>query len=333
MKLVEQLSAPAGGGHAVSLLCRLLHVAPSGYYRPRTPAARQRRQARKAAEEALVQELRHAFVASHETYGSRRLTAALRSGPSGPSGPSTVQTEARGAVNHKRVERLARLHELVPHTVKRLRSLSRRAPGRQPAPNRLDQRFVAERPNQVWLVDTTEFATQQGKLYLAVVEDLCSRRVVGWTTGERFDQQLVATALRLALQRRAGAKGTLTGLVHHSDQGAQYTAADYLALLEASGLTASMSGVGCCYDNAPMESFIGTLKVEWTHPFTYATRRQLEQDLFDFIEGFYNPTRLHSALGYLSPVSFEQRFHQQHLHTETQLSHPPLTEQQPPPQV
>jgi putative transposase len=299
MKLVEQLQSPQGGGHAVSRLCRLLGVAPSGYYRSRTPAARQRQQARVAEEAALVGALRRQFVASHETYGSRRLTAAVRASLQAPR------------INHKRVERLMRREGLVPHTVRRLRSLSKRVTGRRAAPNHLDQCFVAERPNQVWLTDTTEFATQEGTLYLAAVEDLYSRRVVGWATAARFTQALTATALRTALQRRQGAPQTLAGLIHHSDQGAQYTAEGYLALLQAAGLTASMSGVGCCYDNAPMESLFGTLKVEWTHPFTYATRHELELDLFDFIEGFYNPTRMHSALGNLSPVQFEQRYQQQ----------------------
>lgn len=311
MKLVEQLQSPQGGGHAVSRLCRLLGVAPSGYYRSRTAAARRRRQERAAEETVLVDELQRQFVASHETYGSRRLTAAVR---------ACVQEQGGRLVNHKRVERLMRAHGLVPHTVKRLRSLSKRAPGRRAAHNHLNQCFVAERPNQVWLADTTEFVTHQGKLYLAAVEDLCSRRVVGWATAAHFTHELTSRALRSALERRPEAQQTLTGLIHHSDQGAQYTAEQYLALLREAGLTASMSGVGCCYDNAPMESLFGTLKVEWTHPFTYATRYELELDLFDFIEGFYNPTRLHSALSYLSPLQFEQRDQQQQqqqqLHTE-----------------
>jgi transposase InsO family protein len=316
MSLVEQLHAPEGGGYPVSRLCTLLDVARSGYYRRRTPSVCHRQQARQAEETALVRRLRSAFVASHETYGSRRLTAAVRAPlPAGAGGP----------VNHKRIERLMRAHGLVPHTVQRFRALSRRAPGQPAAPNHLNQCFVAERLNQVWLVDATAFATHEGTLYLAVVEDLCSRRVVGWATAARFTHELAARALRSALQRRRGAQQTLSGLVHHSDQGAQYTAADYLALLQAAGLTASMSGAGCCYDNAPMESLIGTLKVEWTHPFTYATRRQLECDLFDYIEGFYNPTRLHSALGYRSPIQFEQHYQQQQPQRHTEEEPQPQT--------
>lgn len=316
MTLVEQLHAPEQGGYPVSRLCRLLDVMPGGYYRRQATLHSPQRQAATAAEAMVVNELRRQFVASHETYGSRRLTVAVRE-----------SLQAQGLrINHKRVERLMRVHGLVPHTVIRFRALSKRAPGRRAAPNHLNQCFVATQLNQVWLVDTTEFITQEGKLYLAAVEDLCSRRVVGWATARTFTHELAATALRTALQRRQGARQTLTGLIHHSDQGAQYTAQSYLVLLEAAGLTSSMSGAGCCYDNAPMESLFGTLKVEWTHPFTYTTRRQLETDLFDYIEGFYNPTRLHSALGYLSPLQFEQRYQQQ-LQQQQQLH--PEEEQQP----
>jgi putative transposase len=315
MTLVEQLHAPEQGGYPVSRLCRLLNVMPGGYYRRQARLRSPQRQARLAAEATVVNEVRRQFVASHETYGSRRLTAAVR---------ANLQVQGL-RINHKRIERLMHVHGLVPHTGKRFRSLSKRAPSRRAAPNQLNQHFVATQLNQVWLVDTTEFVTQEGTLYLAAVEDLCSRRVVGWATASTFTQELAATALCTALHRRQGARQTLSGLIHHSDQGAQYTAEDYLALLEAAGLTASMSGAGCCYDNAPMESLFGTLKVEWTHPFTFATRRQLETDLFDYIEGFYNPTRLHSALGYLSPVQFEQRYQQQRQQQQLHLEE----EQQP----
>lgn len=316
MSLVAQLHAAEGGGYPVSQLCRLLRVAPSGYYRQRTPVARQRQQARADEDALVVDELRRQAVASHETYGSRRLTAAVR-----------PLLAAQGVqVNHKRIERLMRRHAIIPHTVRRFRSLSKRTPGARAAPNFLEQRFVATAPNQIWLTDATEFVTDEGKLYLAVVEDLYSRQVVGWATGARFTEALVGRALCAAVQRRRSAQQTLCGLIHHSDQGAQYTSDAYRALLDAAGLTASMSGSGCCYDNAPMESLIGTLKVEWTHPFTYATRLALELDLFDFIELFYNRTRLHSALGNQSPLQFEQRYHalQQQQHPEEEQQ-PPLT--------
>ena len=294
MELVTRLhEVEGGGGYPIGTLCRLLGVATSSYYR-RTG---QGNSPRAQANQVLLGELRGHFVASHETYGARRLTAALR---------------AHGQmVNHKRVERLMRMGEMMPHPTRRYRAVAKRPSGRRTAPNRLQQHFVAAAPNQVWLVDTTEFATHEGPLYLAVVEDLFSRRVVGWDTGARFTQELVCEALRRALALRRCARQQLSGLLHHSDRGAQYTSDLYLALLAEAGLQPSMSAAGNCYDNAPMESFMGTLKVEWTHPFTYSSHSQLHQDLFDYIEGFYNTHRLHSALGYLSPSAFELRFQQQ----------------------
>jgi transposase InsO family protein len=284
--VIEQLRAE----YPVSVLCRVLGVARSGYVAWRDPAPGEREQ----ADAALLPVLRQAFVASEETYGSPRLLRDLR--------------DAGFVVNHKHVERLMREHAIVPHPVRRARQ-RKRGTGQPPAPNRLNQQFSAEHPDQVWLVDSTEFLTHEGKLYLAVVEDLCSRRIVGWQTGTRFTTELVLAALHGALdQRRPDA--TSHTLLHHSDQGTQYASTAYLQLLEAHSLTASMSGAGNCYDNAPMESFFATLKKEWTHPATYRTRQQLTRDLDNFIEPFYNRRRRHSALGYISPAQFEAHYYQ-----------------------
>ena len=291
----------------MSVLCRLLGVARSGYAVWQAHAPTQREQ----TDAVLLAALRRLFVVSEETYGSPRLLADLR--------------DEGFVVNHKHVERLMREHNIVPHPVRRARQRKRSA-GPPPAPNRLNQHFSAERPNQVWLVDSTEFLTYEGKLYLAVVEDLCARRIVGWQTGTRFTTGLVLAALRSALGQRQPQAAVQT-LVHHSDQGTQYTAAAYLAVLETHGLTPSMSGAGNCYDNAPMESFIASLKKEWTHPATYASRRQLTYDLFDYIELFYNRRRRHSALGYLSPVAFEQRYDQQQLQLRLKEEQPLLSPQ------
>lgn len=285
--MIEQLREE----YPVSVLCRVLGVARSGYTAWRDPAPGKRER----ADAALLPVLRRAFVASEETYGSPRLVASAR--------------RAGLVVNHKHVERLMREHDMVPHPVRRARRRKRSA-GRPPVPNRLNQQFSAERPNQVWLVDSTEFMTHEGKLYLAVVEDLFSRCIVGWQTGTRFTTDLVCAALHSALAQRQP-DATLHTLLHHSDQGAQYASAAYLELLEAHCLTASMSGAGNCYDNAPMESFMASLKKEWTHDLTYHSRRQLTRDIFDYIVRFYNPRRLHSALGYCSPAEFEEHYNQQ----------------------
>jgi transposase InsO family protein len=170
------------------------------------------------------------------------------------------------------------------------------------APNRLQRPFRASAPNQVWLSDVTYVPTAEGWLYLAVVLDLHSRRVVGWAMTSRLDTSLVLSALRLALGRRRPP----SSLLHHSDRGSQYASRDYRTALADHGAQASMSRAGNCYDNAPMESFFATLKVERVHCRHYQTRAEARQDIIAYIEGFYNPTRRHSALGYRSPLEFEQ---------------------------
>lgn len=248
-------------------LCQLLKAPRSGYYkwRKHEPTLRALRDA------TLLAAIRIHFVKSHETYGSRRILSDLRDPALGEQGGFVV--------NHKHVERLMRANAIVPHTTRRFRGLSRRAPGHTAAPNLLQQHFQAERPDQHWLVDSTEFMTLQGKLYWAVVEDLFSRRIVGWQVGVRFNTTLVSAALINALQLRRPQITPERPLIHHSDQGAQYTSADYQKLLTQHKLTASMSDTGNCYDNAPMESFMSSIKKEWTSPFTYRDRRQLTTDL------------------------------------------------------
>ncbi len=273
--------------YPVRRVCRLLGVAPSGYYRYVQHQPSHHAQ----ADAALLIEIRRIFVESHETYGSPRIHAALK--------------HAGYRVARKRVERLMCEHKLIPHMVKRLRGTTKRNPLHAQSPNLLQQNFVATALNQVWLTDTTELKSQEGVRYLATVEDLYSRRIVGWTTASRFDTALVSTALGNALQQRGIRPGATLALIHHSDQGSQYTSHDYLALLSRYGLTSSMSGRGNAYDNAPMESFFATLKKEWTTDRIYTTHAALDDDLFDFIETFYNRKRLHSALAYRAPVDFE----------------------------
>lgn len=273
--------------YPVRRVCRLLGVAPSGYYR-----YVQHQPSRHAQDDAiLLGEIRRIFVESHETYGSPRIHAALK--------------QAGYRVARKRVERLMCEDKLVPHMVKRLQGTTRRNPAHAQSPNLLGQHFAATAPNRVWLTDTTELRSQEGVRYLAAVEDLYSRRIVGWTTASRFDTDLVTTALQHALLQRRIRPGAALDLTHHSDQGSQYTSHAYLALLGRFGLTSSMSDRGNAHDNAPMESFFATLKKEWTTGRIYPTHAALDADLFEFIEIHYNRKRLHSALDYRSPANFE----------------------------
>ena len=169
------------------------------------------------------------------------------------------------------------------------------------APNLMQRDFRAEGQNQKWVADITYILTGEGLLYLAAVLDLYSRRIVGWAMSDRMTEELTLSALRMALKQRQPA----AGVMHHSDQGSQYTSDAYQALLRSHGMTASMNGVGSWYDNAPMESFFGTLKTEWLHHNSYRTRDEARAAVFGYIEGFYNRRRRHSALDYLSPEAFE----------------------------
>ena len=262
----------------------MLGVAPSGYYawRQRVPSRRER------ANQVLRLEIRAIFAQSHQTYGSPRIHAELR---------------ARGhPCNVKRVARLMRFDQLRARHKRKYRSttkVDRRLPV---APNRLAQDFAASGLNQKWLTDTTVVDTEEGALFLAAVLDLCSRRIVGWAIAAVSDTELVMRALEMALGRRQPS----VGMLHHSDRGSPYASERYQTVLHAGLFTVSMSGTGNCYDNAPMESFFGTLKAEliqWRH---YRTREEARRDIVWYIEGFYNATRRHSSLDYRSPLEFEQ---------------------------
>ena len=170
------------------------------------------------------------------------------------------------------------------------------------ADNILDRQFTPTAPNQAWVSDITYVPTQEGWLYLATVLDLASRRIVGWAMSERIDRTLACDALTAALRRRRPAPG----LIHHSDRGSQYASVDYQAVLAQAGCVPSMSRKGNCWDNAPMESFFHSLKVEWLHDQTFRTRAAARQAIFTFIEVWYNRQRLHSTLGYRSPEQYER---------------------------
>jgi putative transposase len=272
--------------YPVGVLCRVLDVARSGFY-----AWCQRPMSMRAQEnQGLVTHIRACYQASRGRYGSPRVHQDLR---------------AHGLqVGRHRVARLMRLHGLC--------SVSRRRAWRRPvmaAPaiavaNALRRQFVATRPNQKWAGDITYVPTRQGWLYVAVLMDLYSRRIVGWAMDDQATTTLTLSALEMALQQRS----VPVGLLHHSDRGSQYGAVAYQQRLAACGIQCSMSRPGNCWDNAVVESFFATLKTELlvnAHP--YPTRQDVRTAIFEYVEGFYNRSRRHSTLGYLSPVEFEQR--------------------------
>jgi transposase InsO family protein len=211
-----------------------------------------------------------------------------------------VLRQAGHRISRKRVIRLMHVDGLRGRCRRRFRATTAIDPGAQPASNVLARRFAAAAPNRVWAADITAIPTHAGWLYLAVVLDLWSRRIVGWALRPTIETDVVCAALQLAVGRRAWRRG----LLHHSDRGAQYTSDRYQALLRTHGFRCSMSRPGNCYDNAPVESFFRTLKTE-LGPQTQATRREAATAIADYIERFYNRERLHSTLHYHSPATFE----------------------------
>jgi putative transposase len=201
-----------------------------------------------------------------------------------------------------RIERLMRRHGIraIMARPRRVRTTDSRH-DLPIAPNLLERNFVATALNQIWLADITYIETDQGWLYLAAVMDLYSRKIVGWATADHLRADLPLTALRMAISaQRPGA-----GLIHHSDRGVQYASVDYRKLMQSADIKASMSRKGNCYDNAPMESFFHTLKTELVHHRHYATQAEAARDLFAYVEAFYNRTRRHSAIGFISPIEME----------------------------
>lgn len=270
--------------YSVRRMCRVLEVSPSGYYAwsSRSESARARDDRR------LLVKIREAFRKSHSTYGSPRIAVELK-----------AQGESCGK---NRVARLMREEGLVARRRRRYKSTTDSRHTWPVAPNLLDQKFAVETPDTVWLGDITYLPTDEGWLYLAVLLDLCSRRVVGWATSDRIDSELTLRALRRALdQRHPG-----PGLLHHSDRGSQYACGQYRERLAGLEVEVSMSRKGNCFDNAPMESFFSSLKTEWLRDRRFATRTQANRSLFAYLELFYNPKRRHSSLGYLSPAEFEK---------------------------
>lgn len=235
----------------------------------------------------LLRHIKVAFAESRARYGSPRIHQKLRQ---------------RGIrCGQKRVARLMREHGLRARRPRRFKATTDSKHGLPVAENVLDQQFEAKVADARWAADITYIWTSQGWLYLAVVMDLYSRRIVGWSMRETMERSLVLSALEMALKAR---KPTL-GLLHHSDRGSQYASGAYQRMLERAGCTCSMSRRGNCWDNAPVESFFSTLKMELVHQRRYETRHRARAEIFEFIEVWYNRERLHSSLGYLSPADFE----------------------------
>ena len=268
----------------VTWLCEALGVSRSGFHAwlGRAPSARAR------SDEMLGARVRASFIASYRTYGARRVW-------------HDVLAEGQPCGLH-RIERLMRQQALKARP--RRRGLPRDDGQRSViVENVLDRQFSAEAPNQKWVADFTYILTAEGWLYVAAVIDLFSRRVVGWSMSATMAAQLVTDALMMAIWRR----GKPDALLHHSDQGSQYTSEQFQRLMADNGVTCSMSRSGNVWDNAAMESFFSSLKTERIARKTYRTRNQAKAEVFDYIERFYNPTRRHSTLGYLSPIDFERQ--------------------------
>jgi putative transposase len=267
-------------------MCDALGVSRSGFFAwlTRSPSARVR------SDEVVSARVRESFLQSDRTYGARRVWRDV--------------LESGIACGLHRIERLMRVQAL------KARPRRRRAPPDRGdritgaiAPNILDRRFEASAPNQKWAADFTYIWSGEGWTYVAVVIDLFSRRVVGWSMRASMTADLVAEALTMALWRR----GKPDALMHHSDRGSQYTSEQFQRLMSEHGVACSMSRAGNCWDNAATESFFSSLKTERTARKTYRTRDEAKADVFDYVERWYNPRRRHSTLGYLSPIAFEEK--------------------------
>lgn len=287
------------GSYPLTLLCRVLRVARSGYYawrgRAPSPSVQRRRQIGQAAQQSHRD--------SHGTYGYRRVHRDL-------------VDDREIACCRETVRRVMAELGLCGRPQRRFIKTTDSDHHEPIAANRLQRDFTATRPDQKWLADITYIRLAEGWLYLAVVLDCFSRRIVGWSLSRRIDAELVCSALEMALRRRC----PQGDLVHHSDRGVQYASQALRDLLDREGLTMSMSRKGDPWDNAMMESFFGSLKTEWIDE-GYATEAEARMEVFKYIEMFYNPTRRHSALDYLSPAQYECRHEAGQLTPMEQAAH------------
>jgi len=267
----------------VALMCRSLGVSKSGFYawasRPESERSKENKQ--------LVAEIERVHLTSRQTYGSPRVHVELQ--------------EEGFKVGRNRIARLMRNRGIRARGRRRYKKTTDSDHDLRVAPNVLDRNFLVHAPNNAWVGDITYLRTAEGWMYLAVILDLFSRRVVGWAMEDNMRTDLVLVALKQAISRRA----PRSGLIHHTDRGSQYASKDYQAVLDAHGIECSMSRKGNCWDNAVAESFFGTLKVEVGARDRWKTRAEARYDVFEYIEVFYNRQRRHSSLGYVSPERFE----------------------------
>ena len=272
------------GFYRICKMAEVLETSRTGYYAWLKRGSQSCRQQRD--HEALAH-IRAAFVETRETYGPRRLSKHLH--------------QKGHNIGRVRVERLMRENHMVSKTVKKFKATTNSNHDYPVAPNLLNRDFKVAHPNTVWASDITYVATGEGWLYLAAVMDLCTGKVVGWAMGARMTADLVCDALKQAVLRQEPSRA----VVCHSDRGVQYACKDYRRLIKNFGFVQSMSRKGNCWDNAPMESFFGTLKTELIYHEDYQTRRQARVSIFEYVEAFYNRVRLQEKLGFLSPESYE----------------------------
>ena len=269
----------------IATMARVLGVSPSGYYAWR----KRERSAREHSDEALSTRVREIHQRSRGTYGAPRIHAELA---------------AEGTqVSRKRVARVMREAGLAGVSRRKGPRTTRRDPEARPAPDLVERRFDADGPDRLWVADITYVATAAGFVYLAVVLDVFSRRVVGWAMANHLRTELVVAALDMALGQRRPAS-----VIHHSDQGCQYTSLAFGERCRQAGVVPSMGSVGDCYDNAMAESFFASLECELLDRVHFDDHRHAQREIFSYIEGWYNPHRRHQGLGYQSPIDFERSY-------------------------
>jgi putative transposase len=269
---------------SIRAMCRVLEVSSSGYYawHKRQPSRRQQE------DQKLQRRINAIYRFSRRTYGSPRIFNHLK--------------DEGTAISRKRVARLMCLAGIQGVSRRKSVTTTRRDDTHRPAPDLVDRKFSATRPDQLWVADITYIPTWAGFFYLAVVLDVWSRKIVGWAMAGHLRTSLVTAALEMAIDRRKPGEG----LIHHSDQGCQYTSVEFGKRCREAGIRPSMGTVGDCYDNAMCESFFATLECELLDRTTFKTHEQARREIFDFIEGWYNTHRSHSGIGYKSPVQFER---------------------------